>query len=257
MKQRKIMVGTLLTLCSLGLASCMNGALSSSMSEGPGDSSSPTGEYEHTFSDTWSYDENMHWHEATCGHDVRKSEGQHVFSLETEATDAARYICDVCGYEKSVKILSFTLSENNKSYSVKGKSDYSSLPVSITIPGERNGLPVTEIDPKAFDSWNKSKSISIPKSVESIGVGAFQYCALESIMVEKGNSTYHCCGNCLIETDSKTLVVGCKNSIIATDGSVVTIDDSAFAGCKLVSLIVPHSITTIEKGAFEFAFDST
>ena len=47
--------------------------------------------HEHTYSDDWSTDENKHWHEATCGHDVISDEGEHV----DENGDGK---CDVCGY---------------------------------------------------------------------------------------------------------------------------------------------------------------
>ena len=89
-------------------------------------------------------------------------------------------------------------------------------------------------------------SITIPDSVTSIGGGVFEGCSsLESIEVEKGNSRYHSKGNCLIETVSKTLIAGCKTSIIPMDGSVTNIGDDAFSD-------IPDSVTNIGDDAFSY-----
>ena len=69
---------------------------------------------------------------------------------------------------------------------------------------------------------------------------------IETIEVEKGNPYYHSAGNCLIETDTKTLVLGCKNSVIPDDGSVTKIGKCAFNGCqKLKSITVPDCVTEL------------
>ena len=74
---------------------------------------------------------------------------------------------------------------------------------------------------------------------------------LEGITVEEGNPLYHSAGNCLIETESKTLILGCKNSIIPDDGSVEKIGRFAFAECNgLKSLHIPASVKEIINGAF-------
>ena len=95
-------------------------------------------------------------------------------------------------------------------------------------------------------------SITIPDGVTNIGDSAFSYCSgLESITVEYGNSQYHSHENCLIETVNKTLILGCKNSIIPTDGSVTSIGNYAFSGCSsLTGITIPNSVTSIGGGAF-------
>ena len=118
---------------------------------------------------------------------------------------------------------------------------------SIVIPDS-----VTHIGNYAFWSCDSLTSITIPEGVTSIGLVAFAFCnALESIVVEEGNAVYHSEGNCLIETDSETLIAGCKNSVIPDDGSVTIIGDGAFYSCSgLTSIIIPDSVTSIGFGAF-------
>ena len=104
----------------------------------------------------------------------------------------------------------------------------------------------------AFEDCSKLTSVIIPDSVISIGVSAFEGCSgIESITVESGNAVYHSAGNCIIETQSKTLISGFKNSVIPTDGSVMSIGDRAFEGCSgLTSITIPDSVTSIGGYAF-------
>ena len=111
---------------------------------------------------------------------------------------------------------------------------------------------VTEICWGAFWDCSSLTSITIPASVTSIMWQVFSGCdSLASITVEQGNPIYHSAGNCIIETKSKTLIAGCKNSVIPDDGSVTSIGDSAFYNCRsLASINIPDSITSIGDYAF-------
>ena len=59
----------------------------------------------HTFGTAWNHDGNMHWHDATCGHNVRGSEEPHSYGdwttvvapTETE-NGSKRKTCEICGY---------------------------------------------------------------------------------------------------------------------------------------------------------------
>ncbi|MBE6531642.1 MAG: leucine-rich repeat domain-containing protein [Ruminococcaceae bacterium] len=126
---------------------------------------------------------------------------------------------------------------------------------SIKIPDR-----VTSIGDFVFCGCPALTSITISDSVTSIGLWAFNFCDdLTSITVEEGNSRYHSTGNCLIETATKTLILGCKNSVIPDDGSVTSIDDYAFSTSRsitsITSITIPDSITSIGDYAFS-GYDS-
>ena len=118
---------------------------------------------------------------------------------------------------------------------------------SVTIPDS-----VTSIDNYAFSGCNGLTAITVPGSVTSIGSFAFRGCTgLTSITVNPANPVYHSAGNCLIETDSKTLIQGCKTSVIPNDGSVTSIGECAFSWCEgLTSVTIPDSVTSIGYQAF-------
>ena len=108
------------------------------------------------------------------------------------------------------------------------------------------------IGDRAFEGYNSLTSVTIPDSVTSIGEDAFDDCSgLTSIVVEEGNAVYHSAGNCLIETESKTLITGCNVSVIPADGSVTSIGEDAFYGRSgLTSVTIPDSVTSIGRYAF-------
>ena len=142
---------------------------------------------------------------------------------------------------------------------------------------------VTEIKEGAFSCCTNLTSITIPKSVTSIGELAFDCChSLSSIVVEDGNTKYDSRNSCnaIIETNSNTLIQGCKNTVIPNNvtsigndafyccsditsidipNSVTSIGDRAFYVCdKLTSVVIPNSVTSIGEEAFYYcnAFES-
>lgn len=63
--------------------------------------------HEHTFSTEWTYDNEYHWHEPTCGHDVVSGKAEHswdsgVVSVVPTHTEVGQrtYTCVVCGKTK-------------------------------------------------------------------------------------------------------------------------------------------------------------
>ena len=116
---------------------------------------------------------------------------------------------------------------------------------SIDIPNS-----VTNIGECAFYFCTGLKSIEIPRGVANIGSLAFVFCNnLESITVDSENTNYKSNGNCLIETQTNTVIVGCKNSVIPN--YVTSIGQNAFAYCSgLESIRIPSSVINIGESAF-------
>lgn len=137
-----------------------------------------------------------------------------------------------------------------------------SVPFSITDSVYINGRIITEI---GADDWQGLTSISnnafygcstlvsvvLPDTLTSIGQFSFFKCDnLTSLAVAPGNAKYHSSGNCLIETESKTLIKGIRNSVIPDDGSVTAIASAAFRGCSgLTRIVIPEGVTAIKPGS--------
>jgi len=123
--------------------------------------------------------------------------------------------------------------------------DCSSL-AEITIPEG-----VTKIGNGAFFNCSSLTEITIPEGVTEIGNNAFAGCSsLTKLEVDKNNPKYYSENNCLIDSESKTLMAGCKNSIIPEN--VRIIGNNAFSGCSsLTEITIPESVTEIGESAFE------
>lgn len=102
----------------------------------------------------------------------------------------------------------------------------------------------------SFVGCTSLTSVVLPKSLESINGEAFSGCDnLTSITVAEGNEKLHSLNNCIIETETNTLIVGCQSSIIPD--YVTEIGYRAFYGCaKLESITIPDSVTKIHEHAF-------
>lgn len=169
--------------------------------------------------------------------------------------------------------LLYELNTDGQSYSVVGMNDNTT---EVIIPHVYDNKPVTaiwgngaggafffkemtnvyipdsiaSIGSTAFAQCFYLLSVNIPDSVTEIGDGAFCACwSLEEITVGKANSKYHSVDNCIIETETKTLIAGCKTSIIPDDGSVTKID-FAFAYSNISTINIPDNVTEIGNGAF-------
>lgn len=155
----------------------------------------------------------------------------------------------------------------------------------IVIASTFKGLPVTQMRNEAFlcgmdpqycgNSY--AKSITVSDTVEDIYQGIFDLCPnlesiyiganvkfmrplfasepknvynLKSIEVSPDNQYFFSKGNCLVETQSKILILAYGEADIPTDGSVTTIGEKAFYFYPYKSIVLPESIETIENEAF-------
>lgn len=111
---------------------------------------------------------------------------------------------------------------------------------------------VTSIGDRAFFGCASLTSVKLPLSLTSIGKSTFSDCSmLSAITIDRNNLCYYSAGNCIVEIKTKRLIAGCQNSVIPTDGSVDSIDESAFYGCiGLTSIEIPSSVTSIGNNAF-------
>lgn len=185
-------------------------------------------------------------------------------TIPKSVTSIGTWVFDMCYNLKTVKISNGVTSIGSFAF-----SDCRSL-TSITIPETLTSInegvffdcyslisiripnSVTSIGNSAFYSCLVLTSIKIPKSVTKIAIMTFERCrGLTSIKVDSGNTKYHSAGNCLIETASKTLIRGCQNSVIPSDGSITSIGNYSFSDCSnLTTISIPDHVTSIGYNAF-------
>ena len=177
--------------------------------------------------------------------------GEHAFdecsslisiNIPKSLTEIAYYAFYHCS-----SLQSLIIPDNIKTIAICAFAGCSGL-TSVTI-----GNGVTTIKENAFSRCTSLSSLTIPVNVTSIEKDAFTACSgLNSIKVADGNSKYFSTNNCLIETASKTLILGCKTSVIPEDESIVTmIGYEAFAYQTDLKLItIPGNIINIGASAF-------
>lgn len=149
-----------------------------------------------------------------------------------------------------------------------GKSEYRANVIpSFAFAGmaiENIVLPkgLTEIEEGALSS-TRIKTIEIPESVTSIGVGAFSNCdelatiKIPATVTSLGSHAFVDCdklttAELAISHINASTFARCKAINSVTTSSLTTIGESAFAGCSsLESITFPASLTTIGESAFQ------
>ena len=143
-----------------------------------------------------------------------------------------------------------TYSYSSGTYKITGISSQGIT--ELYLPEYYNGYPVVSIEDGCFSEYNSLQTLYVSSHINSINQTAFMGCSgLDTILVSTENTTFHSAENCLIDTVTKNLILGCKNSSIPNDGTVTSIRGRAFYGCSgLTNIIVPNSVTSIGESAF-------
>jgi hypothetical protein len=135
---------------------------------------------------------------------------------------------------------------------------------SVIPPGyERKGkyviIPesVTRIIGASF-ICDSLESVVLPAGVKEVGGNMacasfgnpFAGCnSLRDLRVEEGNPYYHADGNCIIETATNCISIGCNYSVIPSYAK--HIGQMAFCGLDFTDFVVPEGIISVEESAFQ------
>lgn len=110
---------------------------------------------------------------------------------------------------------------------------------------------VSSVGSRSFQFCKDLYTVSIPKTIESIGDYCFSGCnSLVSLLVDNDNKVFDSRDSCnaIIESKSNKLVYGGCNTIIPN--SVVSIGNFAFDDLNITQIVIPNSISSIGMWAF-------
>ena len=130
-------------------------------------------------------------------------------------------------------------------------TDYLATPESITFEGTTYVPTVIKL--WAFQNCYNLQSLIISANITCIDMGSLfiGHNNLTSISVKEGSPVYDSRDNCnaIIEKNTNTLILGCKNTTIPT--TVQTIGNYAFCACdSLTTITLPDNLKSIGEGAF-------
>ena len=138
---------------------------------------------------------------------------------------------------------------NSTGETITGLSDTGKTQTELVIPYKINGVEITTLYSGIDSGYPQSilkgsttiTKITIPKSVTTLGRGAFSYCnALTSIEIPNS-----------VTSIGAWAFYGCTGlTSVNIPDSVTTIEDSAFSDLSLTSVNIPNSVTSIGTQAF-------
>lgn len=112
---------------------------------------------------------------------------------------------------------------------------------------------VKSISDFAFGLNSSMTSVTIPKSVTTIGEDTFSTCSgLKSFVVKSGNPSYSSQDGVLYDKDRTTLLIcpAKKTGTVSIPDTVTSIGEYAFGLCAdLTGIVIPKSLTSIEQTA--------
>lgn len=155
-----------------------------------------------------------------------------------DADSAVKAVIDGIHYElyKGCRAFVTATSEDYSRNSYEGNID---IPSFVIYAGEQ--YTVAGISGYAFSGCKNLKYVSMPNTVERIGMCAFSGSGITSVDIP----------NSVTDLDLYVFL-GCNNLIsVNIPNSIKTIHEGAFSGCKnLTSVTIPNSLRTI--GAYVF-----
>ncbi len=146
--------------------------------------------------------------------------------------------CSSCEFPTTPNGFCYTV-HNNGVTITKYTGSYST----VIIPEKINGYPVTHIGEYAFENNKTMTSVTIPASVKTIGVYAFNGCS--NLSTVKNNSTVMTAigGNAFYNCSKLTEII--------LPSTLCYIGEFAFYGCsKLKSITLPSGFTAVERLTF-------
>ena len=167
-----------------------------------------------------------------------------------DSNGSSKYLCETCP-----KLSSIVVANGNSVYDSRNNCNaIIETATNTLITGCKSTVipeGVTAIASYAFYGCMTMKELNIPKSVRDIKSSAFRNCfGLEKITVTRGNNFYDSRSDCnaLIQTSSKELILGCRNTVIPQ--SISKIGSYAFYMCPITSITIPANVTDISSSAF-------
>lgn len=113
------------------------------------------------------------------------------------------------------------------------------------------GESVVGIYTRAFDGISNLTELYISEYMTDIDVFAFINCGnIRKIEVAEENPVYFSISNMLVERKSKSVIRACADSVIPSDGSVLSLENGAFTGCTVKNVYIPACVKSIGRSCF-------
>ena len=182
------------------------------------------------------------------------SENGHSYTSVVTAPTATEnglteYTCSGCGdsYTEEIVPVDFTLFQGNKS--MLGYNGEAAFVIPAVFENKGKWYRVVALDEYALYQCSSLSSVSIPSTVTKIPhLNLYGSRYLSEITIDEENPVYYSEGNCIIERATKTLIQGCKGSVIPE--GITAIGYMAFASTQISTVTIPNGVERIDAGAF-------
>lgn len=133
---------------------------------------------------------------------------------------------------------------------------YTGTEAEVTIPATYEGLPVKEIGTDAFRGNKELRSVFIPRTIESVGSGAFLDCSGLSFIGAGPSSGSGSVLPAALQTVEESAFRGTLLEDITFTGEFIEIKDYAFFGCLKLGNVTFRNCIRLKLGSYTFAESS-